>query len=301
VLEVDAATSGGVEQVRAIKESCHFSHDGDWRVVILDEAHSMSKEAYTALLKTLEEPPPNTVFILVTTEPDKILGTVRSRSMPFEFRRIKTADLVDRLRYIAHCESLEVDDALLLEISKTAQGGLRDAVMLLDQITLVGISDVEGFRSFFGIQDYSLSLMWAALRGDHAEGYRLVTDYFSRTGDASGMVSDLSRLVSELLVIKSEGRPVHYGEESLSERVEMAQAVETEALVRVCEILWELRSRVRVTENDQHSSMEMGFALIANSVKPASGHVVAPSQPILTTTSEEKLSLAEISDFTSGR
>lgn len=300
VQEIDAASSGGVDEVRKIKDMCLYAHEAEWRVVILDEAHSMSKEAYNALLKLLEEPPAKTVFILVTTEPDKILGTVYSRCMPFEFRRIKNSDLVDRLRYIATVEKFEAEDDLLFEISKSAQGGLRDAVMIFDQITRVGLSTAQDFFDFYGIKDYSIPLIWSALRGDHAEGYRLVSEHFSRTGEASGMVADLSRLVSELLVIKSEGRPGGHVEAALAERVEMAQAVTTEALVKVIEILWELKNRVRATENDQRSSMEMAFALIANSLK---SEVVAPEpeQVADTSTTSERLTLAEIADFSAGR
>lgn len=300
VLEIDAASNGGVEEVRKIKDLCLYSHDAEWRVIILDEAHSMSKEAYNALLKLLEEPPAKTVFLLVTTEPDKILSTVCSRAMPFEFRRIKNADLADRLRYIAKAEDLAAEEDLFSEIAKAAQGGLRDAVMIFDQVTRVGVSTASGFRDFFGIKDYSLPLMWSALRGDHAEGFRLVSEHFSRTGEAAGMVSDLSRLVSELLVIQSQGRPDHAAD-ALQERVEMAQAVSTEALVRVCEILWELRSRTRASENDQKSSMEVAFALIANVLKPASSTTSPePAAPILLTKEErvsEKMSLSEIASF----
>lgn len=267
VLEVDAASSGGIDEVRKIRDLVLYGHSGEWRVVILDEAHSMSTPAYNALLKMLEEPPANTVIILVTTEPEKIIGTVKSRAMPFEFRRVKNADVEARLRHIATESKIEVNDDLFSEISRSAQGGLRDAVMAFDQAIRAKATSAEDFREFYGISDYSLPLMWAAIRGDHSEGFRLVSDHFSRTGEASGMVANLSRLVSELLVIHSEGRPAGHAEEALAERVEMAHAVTTEKLVKVIEVLWDLRARTRATENDQKSSMEMGFALIANSVK----------------------------------
>lgn len=301
VTEVDAASNGGVDEVRRIKDMVLYGHDAEWRVVILDEAHSMSSPAYHALLKLLEEPPAKTVFILVTTEPEKILGTVRSRSMPFEFRRIRTADVEERLRAISDREGIEAEESLFSEIARYAQGGLRDAVMLFDQVRLVGVTTGQGFREFFGVQDYSLPLMWAALRGDHAEGFRLVTENFSRTGDAAGMVADLSRLVSELLVIKSEGRPADYSEEALAERVEMAHAVSTDALVKVIEILWDLRARTRASENDQRSSMEMGFALIAHLLKPAHPPQVAAAPILPTSATREPLSLAEMQKLSMGR
>src|SRR5690606_32975999 len=126
----DAASNGGVEEVRKIKDLCSYAHEGEWRVILLDEAHSMSKEAYNALLKLMEEPPANTVIVLVTTEPEKILGTVRSRSMTFEFRRIKNSEIAIRLRHIATAEGIEADDSLLVDATNMAQGSLRDAVMV---------------------------------------------------------------------------------------------------------------------------------------------------------------------------
>ncbi len=300
VMEVDAASNGGVEEVRRIKDICMYSHEAEWRVVLLDEAHSMSKEAFNALLKLLEEPPPNTVFVLLTTETDKILETVRSRSMPFEFRRMKLNDMTGRLQEIAKQEGIEASEDLLMEIAIRAQGGMRDAVMLFDQVTRVGVSTAEEFMELFGLRDYSIPLMWCAIRGDHAEGYRLIGEHFARTGEASGMVSDLSQLVAELLVIKSDGQPRVGSEAAMAERVEMAGAVSTSRLVKAVEVLWELRGRTRATENDQRSNMELGFALIANAMRDLVHQAEEPRQTILTQKSEEKLSLADISRMGSG-
>lgn len=298
VLEIDAASNGGVEEVRKIKDLCSYAHEGEWRVILLDEAHSMSKEAYNALLKLMEEPPANTVIVLVTTEPEKILGTVRSRSMTFEFRRIKNSEIAIRLRHIATAEGIEADDSLLVDATNMAQGSLRDAVMVFDQVTRIGVSTASQFREFYGIQDYSVPLMWAALRGDFAEGARLIREHFSRTGEAAGMVTDLSRLVTDLLVIKSEGRPADRSDADLEERVDMSQGVSTEALVTVCEVLWDLKGRTRATENDQRSSMDMAFALIANTVRPVQPSPTEPPQPILEENTRGPLTLAEISDAT---
>ena len=302
VLEIDAASNGGVNEVRNLKELCRFAHSGEWRVIILDEAHSMSNEAYNALLKLLEEPMERTAFILVTTEPEKILRTVHSRSMPFEFRRLRMVDLVQRMKVIAEGESLGAEDSLLYEIAKSAEGGMRDAVMLLDQVSLVGIKSVDDYREFFGLGNYALPLLWAALRGDHAEGHRLITDYFSRTGDAAGMVADLTHLVSDLLVLKSGGKP-SVQESEIEERVELMQAVPTERLVKVIEVLWELKRRTRATENDQFSSMEMGFVLITEAVKdPTVQQSVEAPKTILPVQAPapQRLSLAEIAQAAEG-
>lgn len=297
VLEVDAASNGGVEEVRKIREMCLYSTDAAWRVVLLDEAHSMSREAFNALLKLLEEPPEKTVFVLLTTETDKIIDTVFSRSMSFEFRRIPHADIVERLRHVAQAEEIEVANDLLQEIAARAQGGMRDAVMLLDQVRRIGVSTAEEFRETYGIRDYSVPLLWSAIRGDYAEGFRVIGENFSRSGDAGALVTDLSRLVSEILTIKSEGRPSHLNEASLKERLALAQTVEVPALVRAVEVLWSLRDRVRETENDQKSSMELGFTLISSALRGTqqAGQGRAP-QTILKAAEPEKMNLAQMRD-----
>lgn len=266
VLEVDAASNGGVAEVRRIKELCAYSHEGLWRVVLLDEAHSMSRDAFNALLKLLEEPPPATVFVLLTTEVDKILGTVRSRSMYFEFRRMTTADVVGRLETIAQKEGILYEPALLEEIAIRSQGGMRDAVMTLDQVAVVGIKSVDAFREMFGIRDVSVSLFSAAMDGRLADGYGLIDEQFYRTGDAAGLVADLIRLVRDLLVVKAGGALDGYSEEAVVEREALVDRLEVGQLVGAARVLWDLKERTRAVSDDQRSSMDLAYALLAEQV-----------------------------------
>lgn len=265
VIEIDAASNGGVEEVRSIRDMCQYSHPGRWRVVLLDEAHSMSKEAFNALLKTLEEPPPCTVFVLLTTETDRILETVRSRSMLFDFRRLTQTDIVGRLRFIAEAEDIKASDAMLREISVRVQGGMRDAVMLLDQVSRAGVWDEEGFNELYGIRDVSESLFTAALTGDIAEGSRLIGQQYARTGDAAEMTNQLILLIRDLLVLRAGGVP-EQTEAKIESRRALADRVESQALVRVIGVLWELRARVKSFEQDQRASMEMAFVLVSEAL-----------------------------------
>lgn len=289
VLEVDAASNTGVEDIRKIRDLCAYAADGKWRVVLLDEAHSLSKQAFNALLKTLEEPPAQTVFVLLTTEVDKVIETVRSRSMYFEFRRLTIADIIGRLRTIVDQESLDVQDDLLADIAMRVQGGMRDAVMLLDQVSRVGIKDLAGFHELFGIKNVALPLFTAALEGNHTAGTEIIEDYFYRVGDASGMVADLVTLVKDLLVMKSGGLiPTPEGEA-------LAQRVDTGHLVGVIKVLWDLKVRTRNADNDQRASMEMAFALISDVLAPSTVTRV-PTTPITTSgdTEPKSLTLAEL-------
>lgn len=279
VLEVDAASNGLVGDIRKIKEMVAYAHEGDWRVVMLDEAHSMSKEAFNALLKVLEEPPPFTVFVLLTTEANKILETVVSRSMSFDFRRMTLGDITGRLRHISDEQQLGATDELLVEIATRAQGGMRDAVMLLDQVSRVGITDVTGFRELFGIKDVSAEILTAAMNGEHAKGASIIEDYFHRVGDASGMVNDLVSLTRDLLIAHSGG------EIADPERVAMVRRTDIGKLVSVVRVLWDLKTRVRAVDNDQRAAMHMAFALISDvfrektkvvSIASSNGHADEP-------------------------
>ena len=135
--EVDAASSGGVDAMRSLIDDVRFSSPFH-RVVVLDEVHAASSAGFQVLLKTLEEPPPRVTFVLVTTEPNKIPETIVTRSMQCRFGKIQPKDIEGRLRFVADAEGIVVDDGLLKQIAEYADGGMRDALMLLDQAALMG-------------------------------------------------------------------------------------------------------------------------------------------------------------------
>lgn len=265
VLEVDAASNGLVADIRAIREMVTYTHEAEWRVVLLDEAQQMSKEAFGALLKTLEEPPPHTAFVLLTTERHKIIPTVASRSMEFRFRRLPVKDIADRLELVANHVGLTATRVMLDEIAVRSEGAMRDALMTLDQCSRVGVADVAGLRELFGLQDCSLELFVAALEGDFVRGSRVIEDYFYATGDSDGMVRDLISLVRDLLVLRQGGHLAY--RDSEEERRLLAERVEDDRLVSAIRVLWELRGRIRSSEVDHRSSMEMAQVLIADALR----------------------------------
>ncbi len=134
VIELDAASNRGIDEIRALQENVRLlPMSGRYKVYIIDEAHQMTKDAYNAFLKTLEEPPPHVIFILATTEPERILPTVRSRCQRFDFRPVPEQDIVKRLRVVAEGEKIEATDDLLRMVARKAEGSLRDALGLLEQ------------------------------------------------------------------------------------------------------------------------------------------------------------------------
>lgn len=139
LIEIDAASNNSVDDIRELRDKVGFQpSEGRYKVYIIDEVHMLSTSAFNALLKTLEEPPPHTRFVLATTEPHKIPATVHSRCQRFDFRRIPVPEIAAHLRHIAEEEGFGADDAALIAIARSAQGCMRDAVSLLDQMTSYG-------------------------------------------------------------------------------------------------------------------------------------------------------------------
>ena len=144
VIEIDAASNNGVENIRQIREEVEYAPtEGKYKVYIIDEVHMLTGEAFNALLKTLEEPPPHVLFILATTEPHKIPLTVLSRCQRFDFRRIGEADICAHLARIAGLEGIDIEPAALALIAKKSEGGMRDAVNLLDQCNAYGEQKID--------------------------------------------------------------------------------------------------------------------------------------------------------------
>lgn len=140
VAEIDAASNNGVDDARSLIERSSFAPAvGRYRIFILDECHCLSVQAFNALLKCIEEPPAHVVFILCTTEPHKVLPTITSRCQVFNFRALSISAIVEQLRFVAQKESIAIADEALVAIARTADGGLRDALQLLDQLSLLGV------------------------------------------------------------------------------------------------------------------------------------------------------------------
>lgn len=143
VIEIDAASNNGVEEIRDIRDKVKYAPtQADYKVYIIDEVHMLSTSAFNALLKTLEEPPANVVFILATTDPHKIPATIISRTQRFDFKRITSGAILERMEYILKQKQFEYDEQALNVIARAAEGGMRDALSILDQVLSFGDNKV---------------------------------------------------------------------------------------------------------------------------------------------------------------
>jgi DNA polymerase-3 subunit gamma/tau len=207
VIEVDGASNRGIDEVRELRENVRFSpYKGRYKVIVIDEVHMLTEPAFNALLKTLEEPPPRVVFVLATTEPHKIPLTILSRCQRFEFRRIGTAEIVQRLHGMAQEEGVEIDAESLQLIARSAEGSLRDAQSLLDQVVSYSGSRVkaEDVATILGVVDRQKVEEGAGqiLDGEGGALLQLVEDLCLAGHDLRLFCVGLLELIRDLMVIQ---------------------------------------------------------------------------------------------------
>lgn len=213
VIELDAASNRGIDEIRALQENVRLSPmSGRYKIYIIDEAHQMTKDAYNAFLKTLEEPPPHVVFVLATTEPEKILPTVRSRCQRFDFRPVPETDIARRLQVVAEAEKIEAQPELFQLISRKADGSLRDALGLLEQcVAFAGERpSVADFLAVTGgVERDSLERLSALVReGEAAEAIAFVDELIRSGRDPGAICSGLIGYLREVFLVvlrRSEG------------------------------------------------------------------------------------------------
>lgn len=209
LVEIDAASNTGVDNVRELIEHVKFSPSrAKYKVFIIDEVHMLSKQAFNALLKTLEEPPAHAIFILATTDIEKVPETIISRTQRFDFRRITEADIVALLEKVVKAEKLKIDTEILGLIAMRAQGGLRDALSLLDKLSSLGdgISVAEA-QSMLGLTSVKLSqnLIDAVLTGRAADLPVMFDELIQSGVDFLAFNRDVLEYMRKLLVWKIAG------------------------------------------------------------------------------------------------
>jgi len=207
IIEIDAASNNGVDEVRDIKEAIKFlPSEGRYKVYIIDEVHMLTTAAFNALLKTLEEPPAHVIFILATTEIHKIPATILSRCQRFEFKNLSVEQLEDRLKYISENESLDIEEDAIKKIATLAKGGLRDAISILDQvsnysekITLENILEVTSSIS----EDNILEFYKYLLQGDVTKSLLMYNDFVAQAKDTKLLLNDLINITRDIVVYKN--------------------------------------------------------------------------------------------------
>ena len=215
VLEIDGASHRGIDDIRQINETVGYaSSSGKYKIYIIDEVHMLTKEAFNALLKTLEEPPPKVKFFFATTEPHKVLPTILSRCQRFNLNRIPTEKIIDKLQRIALDLGVKIDDEAVRILAKHADGGLRDAESLFDQIHAFHEGDIsaEAVSSILGImpRDSLFELDRAGKEGNLALAFEIANQVFSQGKDVGHFLEQIIEHFRILLLIKLAGKDAPY-------------------------------------------------------------------------------------------
>jgi DNA polymerase III subunit gamma/tau len=210
VIEIDGASNNGVEQVRTIRDSVRYTPSRDkYKMYIIDEVHMLSKGAFNALLKTLEEPPEHALFILATTEPHKLPPTVISRCQRYDFRRIAVEDIVGQLARICEQEGITAEDAALFTIARRGDGSMRDAESIFDQVVAFCGNNLsyEAVREVLHIVDQETFFRVTDLivNGDTAGGFALAEDVVMSGYDIQDFLAGLEEHFRNLLVVRATG------------------------------------------------------------------------------------------------
>lgn len=211
VLEIDGASNRGIDDIRALRETVKFAPaSGRYKIYIIDEVHQITSDGFNALLKTLEEPPSHVKFIFATTEPHKIPATILSRCQRFDFKRVEVKEIVTLLKNIAIQEKLDIDDEALYAIAKSAEGGVRDALSVLDQASAFGQRGIKGadIYSMLGLVELDLLFKVAEAIGtkDAARAFEALQDIIDRGKDVKQLYRDLVEHFRDLMVVKVGGR-----------------------------------------------------------------------------------------------
>ena len=297
VLEIDGASNNGVEQVRDLRESVRFAPArGQFKIYYIDEVHMLSNAAFNALLKTLEEPPPHVKFIFATTEANKILPTIISRCQRFDLRPIPTRQIADHLAHIAKNENIRLDDTAAWAIAKGADGGMRDAQSMLDQlvafcgdhITEAHVLDVFGFTS----REKVAALATALLARDTPAALALIQKEAETGRELSQLLGELIGCLRALLVAKldpdadGDGIPADLWQQLLKD----AGNVAPDRVLAVIDVFAETEGRMKWASNKRlhfelgiikaiQTLSEARISDVINVIAKGSHLLEAPSEP----------------------
>jgi DNA polymerase III subunit gamma/tau len=295
VIEIDAASNNSVDDIRDLRDNVKLlGSGGHYKVYVIDEAHMLSTQAFNALLKTLEEPPPHVVFVFATTEAHKMLPTVLSRCQRYDFRRIRMADIVARLHYVAQGEGLTLEPAAADLLARAAQGGLRDALSLLDQaVALCGSRiTLEGAGAMLGLADVgALRRMIACVADDDAPtALDQLNELVTRGADLRQLNAQFAEEWRALMLARAGAdlqRVMDYSEDEAREVAALAQRFSLDDLMACAQVFARNETPARGLPVPQLAlelslleclSIQRHEALAAPAVAPAIPQPAAPSR-----------------------
>ena len=252
IVEMDAASNNSVEDVRDIREAVNFlPTKAKYRVYIIDEVHMLSTGAFNALLKTLEEPPSHVKFFLATTEPQKIPATILSRCQRFDFKRISNEDIIKRLKIVCEESKIEISEEALNLIATLAEGGMRDALSILERCNQDGEDKIDEnkIRDLVGIPKitYIKQLVEAIINYDVDSSLKVVEEVLKEGKDLNNLLWEIIKYVKDILLYKSTGNIQTYTKEEIEDINILSEKISKEDLINLICNLSELENSIKMS------------------------------------------------------
>ncbi len=280
VIEIDAASNTSVEDIRSLREKVNYAPgQAKYKVYIIDEVHMLSNSASNALLKTLEEPPPQVIFILATTEIHKVLPTIMSRCQRFDFRRISQSDVVAKLESICKAEGIKIEPEGLRLIARSATGSLRDAENLLEQLTTyygseIGLPQVQAVLGITG-DERAKELVKHIVNNDVSAGVSTINGVNSDGLDLRQFNRELVAYLRQLLLVKTGSEEaVDLTAEDIAELKELASKTTLAQILRAIKLFGQLEIGF-----DNYSTLPLELALVDCAQSPTEAAVNNPTPP----------------------
>nr|WP_314495226.1 DNA polymerase III subunit gamma/tau [uncultured Peptostreptococcus sp.] len=282
VIEIDAASNNSVDDIRELRDTVKYTPaNSKYKVYIIDEVHMLSQGAFNALLKTLEEPPSYVIFILATTEPNKIPATILSRCQRFDFKRVSVGDLIDRMRSICQRESIDIDEDALRIIARNGQGSVRDSLSILDKCLSFGGSSLTGDQVLDLLggsdPDQLLKMAKSIMDSDVCRSMEMIDDYFMWGKDLRLLVEDITDFFRSLMMVKIFGQAsdlVDLTKDQVQSMLSLAKEIETEEIIRILTILSDLSEKLRFSTN-QRMTLEIYIMKLASPAMDQSDQALA--------------------------
>lgn len=261
VIEIDAASNRSVNDADEIIQKVALAPvQSRYKIYIIDEVHMLTNQAFNALLKTLEEPPKNVIFILATTEVHKVLDTIKSRCQRFDFKRITTDDIAKHLRYISDKESINITDDALAYIAQNSAGGMRDSIALLDQLSVLNSTDdeikVDDINRLLGRLSFDslTSLFSAIVHSNQNEALQVLNNIYNQGNEPAQILSNLLEYLRNTLILKSIGNSavtgvIQLNEEQINMVAEKISTIEVHQLVSLIDKCAAYIKELKLTAN----------------------------------------------------
>jgi len=274
VIEIDAASNRSVNDAQNILEKIQYAPvNGKYKIYIIDEVHMLTVQAFNALLKTLEEPPENVVFILATTEVHKVLDTIKSRCQRFDFKRITTKDIVNHLKNIAKLEKINIEDDAIMTIAKNAAGGMRDSLALLDQLSVLDTEKAittDDINSLLGRLSFDVlnNLTESIINSNPNDAIEILENIYNSGNEPSQILLNLLNYFKNMLVVKNCKSELvmeltQTTESQLEALQKQASNLETQQITFLIERTSHYINELKTTTN-QHTWLEVAMIDLAN-------------------------------------